>query len=908
MAMLHPREPLDAPITVSDDSFWRLLIMQVPAILWTVDCELRFTMANGAGLEALQLPPDARLGLSLAQYFRTNDADFPPVVAHRRALAGIAGSYEFEWHDHVFHCRVAPLRAADGEIIGVTGVGLDVTEQRRAVSVLAGQKQVLETLAEGLALPAVLDALAMFIEAQSDDTACAVFLRDGESRTLRLMAAPSLPRSFQTAVTTLAIGVAGGACGLAVETGYAVGSSDLSMDPMYEPWRGLIATSGLRACWSSPIVTRSGAVLGTFAMYYRQAREPTALDVQLAALATHLAGMAITHTQAEERLRRRNEELAALHDTALGLINQRDPDSLLEAILARATALLDTAHGYIYVTDIQPDTLIIRSGTGMFAHQLGYRLRRGSGLAGQVWDTGQPLIVDDYSTWSGRQVDLDRLAIRAVVGIPLWAGGVIVGVIGLAYEEASRPIPTEVLPLLTRFGQLASLALENARLYSAAQQEVADRTRAEARLAHLALHDPLTDLPNRSLLHERLTAALHTTQGPLALLVMDLDRFKDVNDTLGHYLGDLLLREVGMRLSGAVRPGALVARLGGDEFAVLLPHSDRPAAARVARKLLKVLERPFVLEGQHLDVRGSIGVAVSPAHGGDSTSLLRHADVAMYQAKRGRSGYAVYDAHDDPYSAERLALSSALRRAIEQDELVLYYQPKMSHQSRRITGVEALIRWAHPERGLLEPDQFLALAEHTGLIKELSHWVLTTALRQCRQWGDTGLSLPVAVNLSMGDLHDPHLPDVVARLLQTAGVAPGMLRVEITEGAAMADVSRTLAVLTQLRNSGVQLAVDDFGTGHSSLAQLQRLPLDQLKIDKTFVRDMTRNANDAAIVRSTIGLGHQLGLSVIAEGIEDHATWDLLTEWGCDEGQGYYLSRPLPAARVRAWVAQRTAG
>jgi diguanylate cyclase (GGDEF)-like protein len=482
----------------------------------------------------------------------------------------------------------------------------------------------------------------------------------------------------------------------------------------------------------------------------------------------------------------------------------------------------------------------------------------------------------------------------------------VVGVIGLAFDEPGRRIGPDEIALLTRFGQLASLALENARLYAAAQQELTDRKRAEETMAHLALHDSLTNLPNRALLHERLRQAIlaaRRNDQTLALLVMDMDRFKEVNDTLGHYYGDVLLRQVGERLRDGLRASDTVARLGGDEFAVLLPGADLEGAHWAADKLLNILEHPFELEGQLLDVRVSIGIALYPDHGADAETLLRRADVAMYVAKRGGTGYAMYTTDQDPYNPTRLSLIGDLRRAIEQETLVLHYQPKLSYRTGQITGVEALVRWPHPLHGLLPPDQFIPLAEHMGLIKQLSHCVLNLALRQCRAWHDAGLVLPVAVNLSLRDLHDARLPEQIGQLLETWALPPALLHVEITEDAAMADPARTLGVLTWLRGLGVHLAIDDFGTGQSSLAQLKRLPVDQLKIDKSFVREMTVSDNDAVIVRSIIDLGHNLGLTVVAEGVEDAATAALLTALGCDEGQGFYLSRAVPAEALVQWLA-----
>jgi diguanylate cyclase (GGDEF)-like protein len=418
-------------------------------------------------------------------------------------------------------------------------------------------------------------------------------------------------------------------------------------------------------------------------------------------------------------------------------------------------------------------------------------------------------------------------------------------------------------------------------------------------LEHQAQHDLLTDLPNRHLLHVRLHDAIALCEadggGSLALLVIDLDRFKEVNDTFGHQFGDLLLQQIGPRLRDALGPHDTIARLGGDEFAVLLTDADAKRAERVARCLLAALDESFAICEYSLDLAGSIGIALYPEHGADFDVLLRRADVAMYVAKRGGRGYEMYAPDQDQHSPQRLALVGELRRAIDNDGLELFYQPKLGLRSGRLVGVEALVRWPHPQRDLIPPDQFIPLAEQTGLIKSLSRWVIDTALRQAREWQELGIVIPIAVNLSMRDLHDPELPETVAHLLRSWNVPPSRLAVEITENGLMAEPARALQTVSALRGMGIRVAIDDFGTGYSSLAYLKRLPVDELKIDRSFVRDMAEDRDDLAIVRSTISLGHDLGLSIVAEGIEDAATWELLQQLGCDVAQGFYLGRPVRA-------------
>ncbi len=392
---------------------------------------------------------------------------------------------------------------------------------------------------------------------------------------------------------------------------------------------------------------------------------------------------------------------------------------------------------------------------------------------------------------------------------------------------------------------------------------------------------------------------------PFALCVIDLDRFKDVNDTLGHLAGDQLLQEVAFRLRQSLRASDTVARLGGDEFAVVLPDADAETATLAAQKVVEALGASLLLEDCEVAVGASVGIALFPENGGDADTLLRCADVAMYVAKQTRGGYALYAPEQDQPSSERLTLVGALRRAIADDELTLHYQPKVDCRTGAVAGVEALVRWQHPQQGLIQPDRFIPLAEQTGLIRPLTRWVLSTAVRQTRAWHDEGLMLSVAVNLSAHDLQDPDLPRWVGEVLQRAGLDAEWLKLELTESALMSDPAQALQVLTELCELGARIAIDDFGTGYSSLGYLKRLPAHEIKIDRSFVADMAAEERDHAIVRSTIDLGHNLGLAAVAEGVEDRRTLELLGGLGCDLAQGFYLSRPLPAASVATWCRTR---
>lgn len=433
-----------------------------------------------------------------------------------------------------------------------------------------------------------------------------------------------------------------------------------------------------------------------------------------------------------------------------------------------------------------------------------------------------------------------------------------------------------------------------------------ERKRAEEAVLKLAYTDLVTNLPNRYRFREYLQEAIATSQGTktCSLLLMDLERFKDVNDTLGHTRGDVMLNQVGMRLRSALPSSAVVARLGGDEFGVLIVEDGAAVdIEEVIRDLHNILIAPFIIDGIPIAVEASIGVANMPEHGDNADILLQRADIAMYQAKRMASGYAVYDATYDRHSPERLGLMAELRDAIDQDQLVLHYQPKVDIFDDRIVGSEALVRWQHPRQGVLMPDKFITAAEYTGLITPLTHAVLAIALRQCQQARRNGLRLGVSVNLSARSLHDAHLLEHVREILDSTGVEPDQLTLEVTESAIVLDPKRAERTLVALHDFGVSLSIDDFGTGYTSLASIKRLPVDEIKIDQSFVANMLKDKNDAMIVHAVIDLGHNLGLRVVAEGVENQEVLDALREMECDQVQGYFISHPLQHSELEAWVS-----
>jgi diguanylate cyclase (GGDEF)-like protein len=425
-------------------------------------------------------------------------------------------------------------------------------------------------------------------------------------------------------------------------------------------------------------------------------------------------------------------------------------------------------------------------------------------------------------------------------------------------------------------------------------------------LESMAFTDSLTNLPNRALFYDRLEQSTLNAKRegtPFLLFMLDLDRFKYVNDTLSHHIGDQLLQEIAKRFQNSVRKSDTVARLGGDEFAALLTGVDSEQSAEIiAKKILKVINEPVMIDNHSLTVGASIGIVRCPQDGTDNHQLMQRADMAMYHAKNNRQGYTFYESNLDQHSLIQLNLETDLYNAIHNNQLALYYQPKIDVHTGHTTGVEALVRWNHPTRGFMPPDEFIPMAEQTGLIQPLTRWVLNNALQQCAAWHEQNIMINVAVNLSARSLEDTQILEYVGNALTRSSVASHWLSLELTESAVMANPDQAMQMLTKLHYKGVRISVDDFGTGYSSLAYLKKLPVSDIKIDKSFVMDMHKDSSDAVIVHSTIDLAHNMGLSVIAEGVENKDVWQMLLDLGCDVAQGYYMCKPLPAHELTAWL------
>lgn len=474
--------------------------------------------------------------------------------------------------------------------------------------------------------------------------------------------------------------------------------------------------------------------------------------------------------------------------------------------------------------------------------------------------------------------------------------------VGVAREISGKKKNGSVFPMDIA---VSDMHLGEARYYIAIVRDITSRKARIAALHYQAMHDALTDLPNRTLLLDRLQQAIRAADrdgNELALILLDLDRFKEVNDTLGHHVGDKLLQQISQRLRINLRESDTVARLGGDEFCLLLPIADEEQAIVIAHKVIAAIEKKLYIEGHTLHVGASLGIATFPKHGHSSLTLLQRADVAMYVAKRTNRGFSIYDALTDQNSLRQLAISSELKEAITHNQLTLYYQPKVDLKNSTVSGVEALVRWNHPKHGVLLPDEFVPLAEQTGLIRPLTIWVLKRALAECQRYVAKGYDLKISVNLSMVNLSDAQFADEILEILKLYELDTARLKLEITETYLMDEPENVITALKRLSDMGMCISIDDFGIGYSSLNYLQQLPVTELKIDKSFGLSLTEDSNSAVIVRSTIEMAHKLGLEVVAEGVESHETLTILDDLGCDSVQGFYLGRPMPMEDMLSWI------
>lgn len=722
----------------------------------------------------------------------------------------------------------------------------DVTEAQTAELRLAAENRMMEMISRGQPLVEVLDALIGEIEQLNPGMLCTVLLLDSDGIHVKQVSAPHVPPAFGEALKGAAIGPRAGSCGTAMFRRQAVITFDIAADPLWDDYRELALPYGLRACWSVPILSASGAVVGAFASYYSQPRMPDPQEMALLETGRHIAGIAVERDRTMQALRVRNEQLQMVMDAMPFSIAYADKNMRYVAVNRRFEEF--------------------------------FKQQRENVIGRHTWEViGRPLFdsIKPYmdQVMEGREVKYERDRV----------------------EENGRTQHFEV-HYLPQTGEDGSVVGHFGILH-----DITERKRDEAMLQFLANHDQLTQLPNRNQFTQKLHEALARAsryEHRVALLFVDLDRFKNVNDTLGHESGDILLIAVAGRFRETLRGTDTLARLGGDEFTVVLEEVEGPSqAAASAQRLLNTLAQPFHVQGHELFIGASIGISIFPEDGGDATTLLRNADIAMYRSKDlGRNIFQFFSHEATATSLERLRLENSLRRAVERGEFVLHYQPIVDLERNQVVGMESLVRWNHPELGMVPPATFIPVAEETGLIVPIGDWVLKAACLQARALHDLGYSdLRVAVNLSAKQFRRRDLAQTVADILATTRLPPTMLELEVTESSVMENAEVAVRTLHSLKEMGVHLSIDDFGTGYSSLSQLKRFPIDALKVDQSFVRDIPGDEDDAAIASAIIAMGHRMRLTLIAEGVETVEQLAFLRERDCHRGQGYLFSRPVPA-------------
>ena len=748
------------------------------------------------------------------------------------------------------------IQDAKGQPYEVVGTCLDISKRKQAELIRRAQQSTLDLIVTNQPLPAILSNIANHLEMINPDMLVSILLLDKQTKRLKLGAAPSLPNSYNAAVDGLTVGEGVGSCGTAAFRGEMVIVSDIDHHPYWEHFLDVTRKADLHACWSLPFKDENNKVLGTFAIYHRRICGPSPENLALVQEFAAFTALAVQKIQATEALR-----LAA---TVFASIREGVVITDLEPRIVAVNQAYTRITGYSEAQVLGKNPRIVKSGLHdkAFYQAMWSTLKATGHWSGEIWNRRK-----------GGEVYPQWLTISAVC-------------IDSSCDATDKPC--NYVGVFTDISQLKQ---------------------SEAQLAQLAHYDPLTGLPNRLLVQSQLQHAVDRAKRhnlSVSVLYIDLDRFKNVNDSLGHPIGDELLIKLADRMKQRVREEDMLARLGGDEFLLVLEDiRDSGDPAFVAQSLISLLTSPFVLpSGHEIFIGASIGISVFPEDAGSATELIQHADMAMYQAKKeGRNTYRYHTEALSVAANERLEMENRLRYALAAEELILHYQPLIDARTGYVVGVEALLRWQPPGGAMIFPGKFIPVAEETGLIVPLGEWVLRTACKQARAWMDAGLPpLVMAVNLSVRQFQSENLVEMVQRILEETQLPASYLELELTESMFMEHAERAIETLNKLKALGVHLAIDDFGTGYSSLIYLKRFPIDKLKIDQSFVRDLAHDPNDREIAATIIAMARGLKLGVLAEGIESEQQLDFLRQHDCDYYQGYLFHRPVPAVELEAWL------
>jgi diguanylate cyclase (GGDEF)-like protein/PAS domain S-box-containing protein len=856
---------LSAAGPAGSDHLWKLLWESTTDAIVVLERDGRIRHANATVEAVFGFSPGDAIGLDVARLQPERVRDDERQSLKRQAAAG-GGRRTFEarglhreGREIPLEVTLCPLEAgaqARGGPLFAAFVR-DISARRLIEKRIEAQRTVLEKIASGVPLDATLETIVQLIEREFPSMLCSVLLLDASAQRLHVAAAPSLPAAYNGAIEGHPIGPQEGSCGTAAWRRELVVATDIATDALWVRHREAALGHGLRACWSMPVFSAAGVVLGTFAMYYRTVRGPSTEELELIRVAASFAGIAIERSREHASMRAAVERFE---------------------LISKATN--DAVWDWNLVTDE------VWWNEAFYAH-FGYAPR-------ETRRTSE--------TWTEAIHPEDRERVVASIHEVIDGGGST-----WQSEYRFRRRDGSYAAIFDR-GFVVRDAFGQAVRMIGAMMDITERKRSEEQLAFLAQFDALTGLPNRNLFLDRLAQAVsraHREAWITGVAFIDLDRFKEINDTLGHAAGDEVLKAAAGRLRACLREGDTLARLGGDEFTAILEGlKSADSVARVAQKMMAALAAPMSVQGREVFVNASIGFALYPEDGADADSLLRHADTAMYQAKSaGRNGFKRYVATMTLEASERVTLEAALRRALERGELELHYQPVVRLSDSQVLGAEALLRWRHPERGLVAPAEFIPLAEASGLIVPIGEWVLAEACREAARW-QARSPVSIGVNLSARQFRSDALAETIGAALAASGLDGARLVLEITETLLMENPEASRRLLEPLKKKGVRVVLDDFGTGYSSLAYLRHFPLDAVKIDRSFIRDIPADPEDATIVKAVIALAHELRLGVTAEGVETQAQLDFLVAHGCDQAQGYLFARPEPAAELARRLEQ----
>jgi diguanylate cyclase (GGDEF)-like protein/PAS domain S-box-containing protein len=827
----------------------------VPAMQFVLDCEGIVIDVNDFTLDCLGYKREELIGFSILKIVHEEDQD--DVHKQLQYLSQIKSNdvHTLEFRKvtknglSLFVKEFVRVMQTEEEKSVLLITCYNITKHKRTEKMLAAQKRILEKITQGIPVTIILHELARTVETIHPDTVCSILLLDEDKKRLYHKAAPSLPKEYIEAIDGSYIGPNVGSCGTAAFYQEMIIVSNIETDSRWRDYKHLVLPYGLRACWSMPIFSSTKQVLGTFAIYHRQVYEPTEEDLEFIRTFSLLAGLALEQAQMKNELLESKQRYQSLFEHNQDAVFSLRLDGSVSSVNQAAVNISGYSREELLTMNFQP--LVVPEDLDK-SIKLFEKAAKG-----------------DSQNYDIRiRAKNNDLLYLTVTSVPIVVNNQITGVFNIA-------------------------------------KNITERVEHSERIREMAYYDGLTGLANRRMFQEHISKAISEakqTSSMFALLYMDLDHFKHVNDSLGHTVGDIVLQQVAVILQKEMQHKGIVFRMGGDEFTILLTRIQaKEEAIDIANQVLCVFEEPIQINDIDLLITPSIGIAFYPDDGIDAETLLKHADVAMYEAKRnGKNGYYVHSNEVPRPTVEHIVLLSDLHKAIKNDELSVVFQPIINVLTKKIVAMEALVRWYHPEQGIIPPNQFIPLAEESGLIVPIGESIVRKALKQQQTWIQEGLEpIRIAVNVSVKELQDPCFAKRIEAALKDIKASPEWLELEITENMMIYNETTILNNLRRIKELGVRLSIDDFGTGYSSLGYLKRLDVDTVKIDQSFIRDCPHSHDGRAITDTIIALAHHLHMNVIAEGVENREQLQYLADKGCHEAQGYFISPPLKSEEAK---------